>query len=121
MFLLIRGTSDWLLAVRISGLQQTLEGCYFRVVLWYRMGMQMFLANARCSSSRSLMDIYGDHALLCRGDAVSASFQLHHRLVQRSLVQSSCRLAFAILLSLPTSASREMMPQSQVVALGTLS
>ena len=31
------------------------------------------------------MDIHGDHALLCRGDAASAGFQLRHRLVQQSL------------------------------------
>ena len=31
------------------------------------------------------MDIYGDHALLCRGDPSSAGFQLRHRLVQQSL------------------------------------
>ena len=34
--------------------------------------------------SCTLFDIYGDHALLCRGDPGSADFQLRHRLVQQS-------------------------------------
>ena len=81
----LRGTSDWLLAVPIPGLQQTLEGRHFRALLRYRLCMQMFPPDARCSSCSSVMDIYGDHALLCRGDAASAGFQLRHRLVQQSL------------------------------------
>ena len=31
------------------------------------------------------MDVFGDHALLCRGDPAYAGFQLRHRLVQQTL------------------------------------
>ena len=39
----------------------------------------------RCFPPILVMDIHGDHAFLCRGDAASAGFQLRHRLVQQSL------------------------------------
>ena len=81
----LRGTSDWLLAVPITGLQQTLDGRHFRALLRYRLCMQLFPPDSTCSSCSASMDSYGDHALLCRGDPSSAGFQLRHRLVQQTL------------------------------------
>ena len=81
----LQGTSHWLLAVPISGLQQTLDGRHYRALLRYRLCMQMFAADSTCTSCRAPMDTFGDHALLCHGDPHSSGFQLRHRLVQRTL------------------------------------
>ena len=99
----LRGNSDWLLIVPISSLQQTLEGRHFRALLRYRLCMHVFPPDARYSSCEYVMDIHGDHALLCCGDAASAGFQRRHRLVQQSL--GSILQAFATWSSLPMSAS----------------
>ena len=79
----MQGTSSWLLVAPIPGLQQTLGGLHYRSLLRYRLCMRMFLEDA--SSCQAPMDIFGDHALLCRRDPSSAGFQLRHRLVQQTL------------------------------------
>ena len=59
----MRGSSYWLLAVPISGLQQTLDGLHYRALLRYRLCMQMFLEQALCPSCEDAMDVFGDHAV----------------------------------------------------------
>ena len=81
------GTSSWLLVAPVPGLQQTLGGLHYRSLLRYRLFMPMFPVGADCTSCQSPMDIFGDHALLCRRDPSSAGFQLRHRLVQQTLGQ----------------------------------
>ena len=66
----LRGTSNWLLAVPIPGLQQTLDGLHFRALLRYRLCMPLFPPDSTCSSCGASVDLYGDHALLCRGTLV---------------------------------------------------
>ena len=79
------GSSYWLLAVPISGLQQTLDGLHYRALLRYRVCMDMFPEQASCPCCQDTMDIFGDHALLCCRQPTSAGFQLRHRLVQHTL------------------------------------
>ena len=81
----IPSTSDWILAVPICGLQQTLDDRHFRALLRNQLCKQMLLPASTCSSCGALMNIYGDHALLCGGDPNSAGFHLCRRLVQQSL------------------------------------
>ena len=81
----MQGTSYWLLAAPVPGLQQTLDVLHFRSLLRYRLCMRMFSDDASCPSCQAPMDIFGDHALLCRRDPSSAWFQLRHRLVQQTL------------------------------------
>ena len=74
-----------LLAAPVPGLQQTLGGLHYRSLLRYRLCMQMFPDDASCLSCQAPMDIFADHALLCRKHPSSAGFQLCHRLVQQTL------------------------------------
>ena len=68
----LEGTGRWLLAVPISGLQQTLNGRHYYALMRYRLCMQMFVACSTCTSCR---------ALLCHGVPHSSDFQIRHRLV----------------------------------------
>ena len=47
--------------------------------------MQLLLPDSTCSTCGASMDIYGDHALLCRGDPHFSNLQLRHHLMQQSL------------------------------------
>ena len=76
--------SDWLMAVPISGLQQTLASRHFRALLRYRLCVQLFPPDSTCLSCGTSMDINGDHALLCHGDPGSMGFQLRHGRVHQS-------------------------------------
>ena len=69
----------------ILSLQQTLDGRHFCALLRYRLCMLFFPLASLYLSCGTSMDIYGDHALLHRGDPSSAGFQLRHRMVQQSL------------------------------------
>ncbi|GJT22161.1 hypothetical protein Tco_0892098 [Tanacetum coccineum] len=62
-------TSDWLRAVPISGLGQTMNDRTYRCMLCYRLGVPLFSVTKLCSAcSRVFMgDIYGDHAVSCAG------------------------------------------------------
>ncbi|GJV81996.1 hypothetical protein Tco_1517866 [Tanacetum coccineum] len=51
-------TSDWLRAVPISGLGQTMNGKTYRCVLCYQLGIPIFFVSKPC---------YGDHAVSCLG------------------------------------------------------
>ena len=81
----MRGSNYWLLAVPIPGLQQTLDGLHYCTLLRYCLGMQMFPEQDSCPCCQDPMDIFDDHALLCRQQPTSAGFQLCHRLVQHTL------------------------------------
>nr|GEV59189.1 hypothetical protein [Tanacetum cinerariifolium] len=62
-------TSDWLRAVPISRLGQTMNGKTCRCVLCYQLGIPLFSVSKPCSAcSRGFAkNIYGDHAVLCAG------------------------------------------------------
>ena len=81
----MQGTSSWLLAAPVPGLQQTLGCLHYRSLLRYRLCMRMFPINASCASCQGPMNIFGDHVVMCRSDPSSAGFQLCHRLVQHTL------------------------------------
>ncbi|GKA90921.1 hypothetical protein Tco_0812791 [Tanacetum coccineum] len=74
-------TSNWLRAVLISGLGQTMNGRTYRCVLCYRLGVPLFSVTKPCSAcSRVFMgDIYGDHAVSCAG---IAGIKHRHNLVR---------------------------------------
>ncbi|KAK9740536.1 hypothetical protein RND81_03G042700 [Saponaria officinalis] len=69
-------SSDWLRAVPISGLGQTMNGRTYRSVLCYRLGIPLFRAGLPCSACGRVFedDIFGDHAVSC-----SSSVGLKHR------------------------------------------
>ena len=67
----LSGIRDWLFAVPISGLKQTLNGHHFRALMRYRLCTQLSSLNFTCLSFGTTIDIYGDHALICRGDPCS--------------------------------------------------
>ncbi|GJX71476.1 hypothetical protein Tco_0308647 [Tanacetum coccineum] len=62
-------TSDWLRAVPISGLGQTMNGKTYRCALCYRLGVPLFSVPKPCSACSRVFagDIYGDHAVSCTG------------------------------------------------------
>ncbi|GJR66093.1 putative reverse transcriptase domain-containing protein [Tanacetum coccineum] len=62
-------TSDWLQAVPISGLGQTMNGRTYRCMLCYRLGVPLFSVTKPCSACSKVFmgDIYGDHAVSCAG------------------------------------------------------
>nr|GEU59103.1 hypothetical protein [Tanacetum cinerariifolium] len=62
-------TSDWLQAVLISSLGQTMNGKTYRCVLCYRLGVPLFSVLKPCLACSRVFagDIYGDHAVLCAG------------------------------------------------------
>nr|GEX68478.1 ABC transporter A family member 9-like [Tanacetum cinerariifolium] len=62
-------TSDWLKAVPISGLGQSLKGKTYRCVLCYQLGILLFFVSKPCSSCSRVFngDVYGDHVVSCAG------------------------------------------------------
>nr|GEZ24782.1 hypothetical protein [Tanacetum cinerariifolium] len=78
-------TSDWLRAVPISGLGQTMNGRTYRCVLCYRLGVPLFSVTKPClTCSKVFMgDIYGDRALLCAG---IVGIKHQHNVVRDTLV-----------------------------------
>ncbi|XP_026396172.1 uncharacterized protein LOC113290799 [Papaver somniferum] len=64
----LKHAQDYLLAIPIVGLNQTLGPRQFRSVLSYRLGIPLFPEGSHCSSCNKEMDIFGDHALHCASD-----------------------------------------------------
>lgn len=75
----LKHAQDYLLAVPISGLNQTLSPRQFRCILSYRLGIPLFAEGSRCTSCNREMDIYGDHALHC---ASEVGLKFRHDLVR---------------------------------------
>nr|GEW43800.1 hypothetical protein [Tanacetum cinerariifolium] len=78
-------TSDWIRAIPISGLGQTLNSRTYRCVLCYRLGVPLFSVTKPCSAcSRVFMgDIYGDHVVSCAG---IVGIKHRHNVVRDTLV-----------------------------------
>ncbi|GJV47517.1 putative reverse transcriptase domain-containing protein [Tanacetum coccineum] len=78
-------TSDWLRAVPISGLGQTMNGRTYRCVLCYRLGVPLFSVTKPCSACSRVFtgDIYGDHAVSCAG---IVGIKHRHNVVRDTLV-----------------------------------
>ena len=74
--------------------------------------------DARCSSCRSFIDIYGYHTLLYRGNAASAGFQLRHHLVQQSLGTILQQAGICHLVEPPHLHLTHTTPLCQVMAAG---
>ncbi|GJS08055.1 hypothetical protein Tco_0364851 [Tanacetum coccineum] len=73
-------TSDWLRAVPISGLRQTMNGKTYRYVLCYRLGIPIFFVSNPC---------YGDHAVSCLG---IIGIKHRHNVVRDTLIDICFRL-----------------------------
>ncbi|GJY97152.1 putative reverse transcriptase domain-containing protein [Tanacetum coccineum] len=78
-------TSDWLRAVPISGLGQTMNSRTYRCVLCYRLGVPLFSVTKPCSACSKVFvgDIYGDHAVSCAG---IVGIKHRHNVVRDTLV-----------------------------------
>ncbi|GKB82154.1 hypothetical protein Tco_0949049, partial [Tanacetum coccineum] len=78
-------TSDWLRAVLISGLGQTMNGRTYWCVLCYRLGVPLFSVTKPCSAYSRVFtrDIYGDHAVSCAG---IVGIKHRHNVVRDTLV-----------------------------------
>ncbi|GJR01946.1 hypothetical protein Tco_0524930 [Tanacetum coccineum] len=78
-------TFDWLRAVPILRLGQTMNGRTYRCVLCYRLDVPLFSVTKSCSAcSRVFMgDIYGDHAVSCAG---IVGIKHRHNVVRDTLV-----------------------------------
>ncbi|GJX23469.1 putative reverse transcriptase domain-containing protein [Tanacetum coccineum] len=78
-------TSDWLRAVPISGLGQTMNSRTYRCVLCYRLGVPLFSVTKPCSACSRVFvgDIYGDHAVSCAG---IVGIKHRHNVVRDTLV-----------------------------------
>ncbi|XP_026403738.1 uncharacterized protein LOC113299027 [Papaver somniferum] len=59
---------DFLKAIPIAGLNQTVGTRQFSVVLQYRLGIPFFESESSCSVCRRPMDQYGDHAIHCASE-----------------------------------------------------
>ncbi|GJS90862.1 hypothetical protein Tco_0773498 [Tanacetum coccineum] len=77
-------TSDWLRAVSISGLGQTMNDRTYRYVLCYRLGVPLFSVPKPCSACSRVFtrDIYRDHAVSC---AVIVGIKHRHNLVRDTI------------------------------------
>ncbi|GKC57419.1 hypothetical protein Tco_1085017 [Tanacetum coccineum] len=78
-------TSDWLRAVPISGLGQTMNAKTYRCVLCYRLGIPLFSVSKPCSACSRVFngDIYGDHDVSC---ASIVGIKHRHNVVRDTLV-----------------------------------
>ncbi|GJS99829.1 hypothetical protein Tco_0820999 [Tanacetum coccineum] len=78
-------TSDWLRAVPISGLGQTMNGKTYRCVLCYRLGVPLFSILKPCSACSRVFaeDIYRDHDVSCAG---IINIKHRHNVVRDTLV-----------------------------------
>ncbi|CAA0838451.1 Cytokinin riboside 5-monophosphate phosphoribohydrolase LOG3, partial [Striga hermonthica] len=76
--------SDWLRAVPISGLGQTMNGKTYRAVLCYRLSVPLFSISRPCSACSRVFDgdIFGDHAVSCAG---VVGIKHRHNLVRDTL------------------------------------
>ncbi|XP_026391994.1 uncharacterized protein LOC113287446 [Papaver somniferum] len=59
---------DYLKAIPICGLNQTLGPRQFRAVVSYRLGVHIFNTIDGCACCKRKMDVYGDHALHCASE-----------------------------------------------------
>lgn len=59
---------DYLKAIPICGLNQTLGTRQFRAVVSYRLGIPMFNTIDVCACCKRKMDVYGDHVLHCASE-----------------------------------------------------
>ena len=78
-------SSDWLRAVPISGLGQTMNDRTYRCVLGYRLGIPLFRVTRPCSACSRVFegDIFGDHAVFCAG---IIGIKHRHNLVRDTLL-----------------------------------
>ncbi|GKB99825.1 hypothetical protein Tco_0985962 [Tanacetum coccineum] len=78
-------TSDWLRAVLISGLGQTMNGKTYRCVLCYRLDVLIFSVLKSCSACSKVFtgDSYGDHVVSCAG---IIGIKHRHNVVRDTLV-----------------------------------
>ncbi|GKF29347.1 hypothetical protein Tco_0095689, partial [Tanacetum coccineum] len=78
-------TSDWLRAVPISGLGQTMNSKTYRCVLCYQLGIPLFSVLKPCSACSKVFtgDIYGDHVVSCVG---IIGIKHRHNVVRDTLV-----------------------------------
>lgn len=70
---------DFLKAIPISGLNQSVGPRQFRVILEYRLGIPLFEADTLCTVCDKPMDIYCDHALHC---AKEVGLKFRHDMVR---------------------------------------
>nr|GEY90796.1 hypothetical protein [Tanacetum cinerariifolium] len=79
-------TSDWIRAVLISGLGQTMNGKTYRCVLCYRLGVLLFSVLKPCSTCPRVftVDIYRDQAVSCTG---IIGIKHRHNVVHDTLVE----------------------------------
>ncbi|KAL9247624.1 hypothetical protein vseg_021038 [Gypsophila vaccaria] len=77
--------SDWLRAVPIYGLGQTMNGRTYRCVLSYRLGVPLFPVVRPCSACSRVFDgdAFGDHAVSCTG---TVGVKHRHNLVRDTLL-----------------------------------
>lgn len=59
---------DFLKAIPIQGLNQSIGPRKFRAVLSYRLGILIFTADSLCPFCKRDMDIYGDHVVHCASE-----------------------------------------------------
>jgi hypothetical protein len=59
------GASDWLLALPVPHLQQTMAPEQFRCRLQYQLLIPMFLEGSQCPYCLRELDVWGDHAVHC--------------------------------------------------------
>ena len=78
-------SSDWLRAVPISGLGQTMNGRTYRCVLSYRLGVALFPVSSPCFTCSEVFDgdSFGDHVVSCAG---IVGIKHRHNLVRDTLL-----------------------------------
>ena len=77
----VKHASDFLLVAPIYTLGLQFKYQEFRNLILYRMCIPLFGTNSFCSNCKRSMDIYGDHAFLCKGFNNSRSYR-HNRFVK---------------------------------------
>ena len=80
----------WLAAPPVPALGLHLSPCEFQISVKYRLGIAVYEGERKCPYCRSgILDIFGDHAIIChgRGDAISR----HDRI--RDRIASACSAA----------------------------
>jgi hypothetical protein len=85
-------SSCWLFALPNEGLQQTMTPLEFQAAIQFRLLMPQFRKNCFCGQNtcHSIMDIYGYHALVCRGHMLP-----RHNLVRDALFDLAQKTGFA--------------------------
>lgn len=77
---------DYLKAIPIVGLNQSLGPRKFRDVAQYRLDIPLFAEDSTCSCCGRGMDVFGDHALHC---ASEVGLKFRHDLV-RDVIMDIC-------------------------------